>query len=320
MKHRELVMLAENTAPESLSLGSWLLSEKADGIRALWLPLTRGIPVTKINFANTDRKGVGRPIVATGLWSRYGNILPAPDWWLDMLPNFPLDGELYMGRGTFQVLTGMVKRYVSNSDWKDVKYLVFDAPSYAEVFRVGRINNPNYQKLILAPEYTDWQDIREPRFEFRYGLLRAAGIANETVRIHHQTRLHWRSSEAYKEMHNQLKSVLSQGGEGVILRAPHSTWEPIRSKLMVKVKAMHDSEARVVGYNPGQGRLAGMTGSLQVDWEGIRFDLSGFTDQERKDAPRLFPVGTLVTFSYRELTADGKPKEARYLRKRDPGI
>jgi hypothetical protein len=30
----------------------------------------------------------------------------------------------------------------------------------------------------------------------------------------------------------------------------------------------------------------------------------------------IFPLGTVVTFTYRELTDVGKPKEARYFRKR----
>ena len=86
---------------------------------------------------------------------------------------------------------------------------------------------------------------------------------------------------------------------------------------------------------------------------GLRLELSGFTDQERAvhwigagDAvltrspenswiptegllqegreasanwsPTAFPKGTVVTYTYRELTDSGVPKEARYLRVRSP--
>ena len=72
-----------------------------------------------------------------------------------------------------------------------------------------------------------------------------------------------------------------------------------------------------------------MLGSLRIEWNGKIFDLSGMTDSERaiikKGIPgevtydpisEVFPIGTKVTFVYRDLTLDGKPKEARYFRKR----
>jgi hypothetical protein len=100
-------------------------------------------------------------------------------------------------------------------------------------------------------------------------------------------------------------------------------------------------------------KLLGLMGNLILDYNGNRLELSGFTDAERKmsylpwaavsDKPmtsdnmslgaregelfpgkeisrdwtnQLFPIGSLVTFRYRELSNDGIPKEARYLRPR----
>ena len=86
-----------------------------------------------------------------------------------------------------------------------------------------------------------------------------------------------------------------------------------------------------------------MMGALVVSWKGKVFELSGFTDYERRlgivpgcfpsiDAQDWaeqfpgdtlpdcyqavqFPRGSKVTFKYRELTDEGIPKEASYLRK-----
>ena len=61
-------------------LAGWWLSEKLDGVRAYW-----------------DGKS---------LISRLGNRFHAPDWFLEGLPEIPLDGELWIGRKAFQRTVG----------------------------------------------------------------------------------------------------------------------------------------------------------------------------------------------------------------------
>jgi DNA ligase-1 len=87
---------------------------------------------------------------------------------------------------------------------------------------------------------------------------------------------------------------------------------------LLKVKPSRDSEATVVGYTWGKGKLEGLMGSMLVDWEGIQFELSGFTNEERVIHCKHYEadIRETVSFKYRELTDDGKPKEARYWRER----
>jgi len=72
----------------------------------------------------------------------------------------------------------------------------------------------------------------------------------------------------------------------------------------------------VVAHLPGNGKYAGLTGALQMEMpDGRRFALgSGLSDALRRNPP---PVGTLVTYRYRELTKNGMPRFPRYLRVRD---
>lgn len=87
----------------------WLMSEKLDGVRALW----DGHQIT----------------------SRNGNIFVAPDWFLAALPPCPLDGELWLGRGRFQAAAGIVRRKAPNdADWLALQYRVFDAPAHPGEF------------------------------------------------------------------------------------------------------------------------------------------------------------------------------------------
>lgn len=126
-----------------------------------------------------------------------------------------------------------------------------------------------------------------------------------------------------------------------MVRHPRSLWAPCRSRQLLKIKGMLDAEAVVVGYTSGRetdkgSKLLGKMGALIVKYAGKCFELSGFTDEERTLAPEgafefaasnpgkvlpdwiynpNFPVGSTVSFKYRELTDAGLPKEARFWRK-----
>src|SRR6266567_2413822 len=84
-------------------LAGWWMSEKLDGVRAYW---------------------DGKQFV-----SRLGNLYHAPDWFVEALPDVPLDGELWIDRKTFLRTVGIVRRQDKSDLWKEVRYLVFDAPA-----------------------------------------------------------------------------------------------------------------------------------------------------------------------------------------------
>ena len=137
--------------------------------------------------------------------------------------------------------------------------------------------------------------------------------------------------------------MLEQGGEGVVIRNPMSSWTPKRHKGLLKFKPFEDAEATIIGFTSGRetdkgSRLLGKIGALIVDYKGKRLELAGLTDAEREflnpdmsraaaekpgeDMPEFFQgkhfkVGQTVTFIYRELTDEGMPKEARYFRERE---
>ena len=79
------------------------MSEKLDGVRAYW---------------------DGKQFI-----SRLGNLFHAPDWFVAGLPDVPLDGELWIGRKTFQRTVSIVRRQDKSDLWKEVPFVVFDAPA-----------------------------------------------------------------------------------------------------------------------------------------------------------------------------------------------
>lgn len=82
----------------------WLMSEKLDGVRAIW--------------------------TGSELISRTGNKFFAPKSFTIQLPlGVILDGELYIGRGKFRTTVGIIRKHIPiESEWRDVHYCVFDAP------------------------------------------------------------------------------------------------------------------------------------------------------------------------------------------------
>jgi DNA ligase-1 len=238
-------------------LSGWWMSEKLDGVRAYW-----------------DGKQ---------FLSRLGNLYHAPDWFIEGLPDVPLDGELWIDRKMFQRTVSIVRRQDKNDLWREVRYLVFDAPAQGGHFE---------QRLKFFHEIlTD----RKPPF--------AAAHSHEVCKD-------------LDHLREELARVEALGGEGLMLRQPRSKYEIGRSWTLLKVKSFLDAEGRVVGHKAGAGRHKGRLGALQVELaDGTRVDVgTGFSDAERGNPP---PIGSLITFRYQELSEAGVPRFPSYIGVRD---
>lgn len=314
--NREILMLAQAHDDEKgNTYAGWFVSEKLDGMRAFW---DGGL---KLPFY----EGVSGPY--TGLWSRYGKPIQAPEWWIEKLPRgVPLDGELYLGRGRFQEVISITRATVSERDWADIKYMVFDSPSLLDVYRGGRVHN-NIVKNKTLIDYTRDDDPRLDgllrglwrwNIEQVYNYLKLTDLFNDTVILHEQKELPFNGPQALHDLEVMMAEIVSAGGEGLMLRPQHTIWEPKRVSWLIKMKPWRFGEGVVLGMIPGKGKLVGLFGSLTLLWNGWVINLSGFTDQERKLGPDgkalHFPMGSTVRFKYRELTDVGVPKEARYAR------
>lgn len=344
--NREFLMLAKDFDPDSHRLSNCFVSIKLDGQRTFWDGgISRGLPKTEVPWANNAKdKRYKEQVVATGLWSRYGNVVHAPNWFLDKLPRGVfLDGELYSGRGRFQQTRSAISKIVPvDEEWKDIRYRVFEMPSPNVVFQQGKINNPNFSlfidedrcKLFLSGRV---MTAGVHRFDKTVEhMLRMSTAQNDVWTFLKQARLPSLESEARRVAYELLDDETSRGGEGLIIRTPDSIWVPKRVQTLLKMKKFKESEGVVVGYTAGKGKLLGMFGALVIQWDAKTFELSGFTDAERQLANKnhedwarlhpgerypgaysissLFPLGSTVRFRYYDVTNDGKPRDARYWR------
>lgn len=298
MSKRDFVMLAHKFNPKKHRLSGMFVSEKLDGMRCFWDGgVSRGLPTRQVPFANIDKDArYVEEIQATGLWTRYGKAIQAPDWWLNSLPKVPLDGELYMDFGKRQDLMSIVKKLEPGDDWSDVKFYVFDSPPIDSILRPGLINAGTLFKKEIGDCNQWWRErsdghITRPvssQFIDTYKWLQQ--FDSEIVVVHKQERLPMGGSAAEDRVNILLSEVLEREGEGLMLRDPSSLWLPQRSYSLLKVKPRHDSEARVIGYKWGvsgkEQRLLGKMGSLELEWENplgqtVQFSISGFSYDER---------------------------------------
>jgi DNA ligase-1 len=236
----------------------FLVSEKFDGVRAVW--------------------------DGQVLRFRSGRVIAAPGWFLSALPRVALDGELWLGRGTFDRLSGAVRQTEPDDEaWRAVKYMVFDVPGHAAPFaqRVA------FLQSTLAQAQQPW-------------LLPVAQ----------------REVKDARALQALLLDTVRQGGEGLMLHRSDALWQAGRTDALFKFTPEHYEEGLVVGHQPGKGRLVGMTGALLVQMtSGQRFALgAGLSDALRRDPP---PVGAVVTYRYRERTPSGLPRFASFVRVRE---
>jgi len=229
----------------------WWMSEKLDGVRAYW---------------------DGERFV-----SRLGNTYMAPAWFVDGLPPAKLDGELWIDRGKFQATVSVVRRQDRSDHWRQVSYVVFDAPEQG------------------GP------------FEDRLAEVARLLVGHPHARAHPHERC-----AGLDHLRAELARVESLRGEGLMLRKPGSRYVAGRSSTLLKVKTFHDAEARVVAHLPGAGRHKGRLGALQVELpDGTRFSVgTGLSDAEREAPP---PVGSIITFRYQELSDGNVPRFPSYV-------
>ena len=210
--------------------------------------------------------------------SRQGNRFHAPAWFTAGLPLEPLDGELWIGRRSFQRTVSIVRRHDEPDLWREIRFLVFDAPAD---------DGPFEARLKLIDTI---MTINQPAFASAHPHVICSG------RDH---------------LDREMARIEQLGGEGVMLRLVGSAYAAGRSDTLLKFKRFHDAEARVIGYEPGTGRHNGRMGALVVEMaNGVQFEIgTGFTDALRDQPP---PIGAVVTFTYQDLTDSSLPRFASF--------
>ncbi|TMP12513.1 DNA ligase [Pseudoalteromonas sp. S3178] len=241
------------------NIENYLVSEKFDGVRAIW----------------TGDK----------LITRKGNAINAPAWFIEPLPPTWLDGELWIARNKFALVSGIVRTKIPNNhDWQSVVYQVFDMPDPSIPFST---RYQNYSQLV------------------------------EKLNLPHIKAVKQYSFNSLQLLTSYFKDLTTQGAEGVMLHLASAKYKSGRSDALLKLKPYLDAEAVVIEHLSGKGKYQGMLGAIRVKTsDGQEFKIgTGFSDVQRKNPPL---IGSTVTYRYHGLTKNGLPRFASFLRVREP--
>lgn len=250
-------LLAKNFN-KNIELPKFFVSEKLDGVRAYW-----------------DGKN---------LITRGGHHINAPKWFTKDFPKTALDGELWIGRSQFEKVSGIVRTQSPvDSDWRKVKYMVFDLPKNLSTFE------NRYQSLRLLVSQND----------SRY----LAFVKQFEV-------------QSKKLLNEKLSEIVAKGGEGLMLHRKDSLYQAQRSFDLQKLKPFDDEEAIVTAHIEGKGKYKNMLGAIEViNKDGIRFKIgSGFSVKERLSPP---PINSEITYRFRGKTNKNTPRFATFLRMKE---
>ncbi len=177
----------------------YLVSEKYDGVRTVW-------------NGNTFHRRTGREIAA-------------PIWFTKDLPKTPLDGELWLGRVKFDLLSGAVRKEVPIvEEWRGITYMVFELPITTGTFaeRAQRIS-----EIVKKANIPHLKPVKQYR------------INDEAT------------------LNKQLKKIVAQGGEGLSLHRADAEYITGRSNVLLNVKLIFDAKATVIAHTPGRGKYKG---------------------------------------------------------------
>lgn len=253
---QESDVLLLKTYDQSQDVTGWLMSEKLDGMRAVWDGHT--------------------------LKSRQGNTITAPQWFLDGLPPFEIDGELWTKRSDFENIISIVRQQTPDDRWQTISYNIFEVPNQSG----GLLT-----RLAILENYLD---------EHQHAFLK---IIPQTI------------VSSSSQLKSDLEKITALGGEGLAVRKPDVPYHSGRSDDDLKVKQYQDAECTVIAYKEGNGKYTGKTGSLQCQLlSGLTFYIgSGLSDQQRESPPE---IGSVITFKYYGFTTNNIPRFPVFMRVR----
>lgn len=242
------------------------------------------------------------------LWGRPGDTPPNPlanirlqlELFVRLQPNMKkviLDGEIWASGIKHQVINGIFMNAAADSSM-----LTF------RVFDIIDENVPFKDRYTALVQMFDRVDNRCPNI-----VLVKQDLVNTSAQIE-----------------KLYRNALSSGHEGLVLRDPNGMYEAgtrkeVRSKSVLKLKPVFDSEFEIIGYKSGEGRDAGAIIWILKTPEGREFSARPADTLEERRAlyqkmetefERVYK-GRMLRISFGDTTALGVPRFPRVIGLRD---
>ena len=148
-----LSVILANTYEQGIDISQYWQSEKLDGVRAIWNGKT--------------------------LTTRNGRLIVAPSWFTQPLPNVPLEGELWAGRGNFHIVQQTVLDHKPvDQAWKKIDFMLFDMPHAEGDYKKRYLG---ITQLVAKLEAKHIHYIEHTPIESEHGLFRYLEIGRAHV-------------------------------------------------------------------------------------------------------------------------------------------
>lgn len=143
-----------------IEIQQYLVSEKYDGVRAIW---------------------DGKMLI-----SRQGNVINAPDWFTKDFLNIPLDGELWLARGQFDTLSGTLRKNSPiDAEWREISYQVFELPNASGTFETRAERIASLVKKANVPHLKAVAQVRvKNEIELNKKLQQVVANGGEGLMLH----------------------------------------------------------------------------------------------------------------------------------------
>lgn len=272
------VMLACDDQKEALGWNKILCEEKYDGVRVIAVGnKEKGFQFYTRAFNELDKVKLSR--IEGELIQVLHNS--------NIIGDIFFDGELTdLNRKS---VSGKVTQILKGTAPDDIDrgfiFNVFDIEK-SDVLKVGKGTTPFFE--------------RRRELEFLLGFLKV----DSKVKLARQ----W-VAESMDEVNSIYGIIISNGGEGVILKPESHLYECKRSKNWVKLKQVQDCDLEVVGWFPGEGKREGFIGGLICKDLSSTLDVrvgSGFTDKDLRELSQNADslIGRIVAIRYNEPITD----------------
>lgn len=198
-----------------------------------------------------------------------------------------------IGNGIFN---SICKGGTMPAGWK-VLFRVWDAIPLNAVEPKGRYTEPYDARWKMLKNYIIKASFR----------LEQANQVHQTMVEPIETRICYTIGEA----RSFFRHMVACGKEGAILKDRTAIWKDGVSKDQIKLKLNCDCDLRVIGFEEGEGKYAGMLGSLVCESEDrlLQTNVSGFTDAMRRKIWKNKEdfLGSIVTVKFNDIMQ--KPDE-----------
>ena len=265
----------------------WLMAEKWDGYRALWV----------------DGK----------LLSRNGKEYNAPEWFTACLPkDIQLDGEIWIDRYSFQEVGKIRKKNPNTNDWLNISYKLYDIPSLKEPFS----NRHSKLKLIVKDIEKEWEN-------YKLNLPDPLNSLKCPIKITTQTLI--KSNDQLINLYNKIinnggEGLIIKNPESYYESKRSDHMYKIKPDYDAESIIIDYKN----GTGKYEGKLGAFIchplinfGEYSIIDNEKTFTLSGMNDEIRGNYLKTHPTGTIITYAFSGKTEKGIPRFPRYIRKRD---